>query len=56
MQKSVTKRIRVTKNGKLKRRAVALGHNKTNKTKTQKLRKRKARGFALKDKTLKKYL
>lgn len=56
MQKSVTKRIQLTKTGKIRRRAVALGHNKNNKTQKQKLRKRKNRDLVMKNKTIKKYL
>jgi len=56
MRKSVTKRIQLTKTGKIRRRAVALGHNKNNKSSLQKLRKKKNRDLYMKNKTIKKYL
>ncbi|MFA6365299.1 MAG: 50S ribosomal protein L35 [Candidatus Paceibacterota bacterium] len=45
MQKSVSKRIRVTKNGKVMRRAMTLGHSRTNKSSTQLQRKKGMRGL-----------
>lgn len=56
MKKSVTKRIKRTKTGKVRRRAMALGHNRNNKTKIQKLRKKSERPLSIKSKTLKRYL
>ncbi|GEM_PF-6401878 len=40
VKKSITKRIRVTKRGKVLRRAMALGHAKANKNTVQKKRKK----------------
>lgn len=56
-KKSVTKRIRITKKGKVTRRAMALGHSRSSKSGTQLGRKKKNRdlvGFPMQ--TLKKYL
>lgn len=43
VKKSITKRIRVTKRGKVLRRAMALGHAKANKNTAQKKRKKHLR-------------
>jgi len=56
VQKSVTKRLRITRRGKIIRRAMALGHSKVNKRQIQILRKRKLRGLNLPKKTISKYL
>lgn len=56
MQKSVAKRIVVTKRGKVRRRAMSLGHNKANKRRVQQQRKRKPRGLVISKKTISKYL
>ena len=45
--KSVQKRIRVTRSGKVMRRAMALGHSRANKNSTQMKRKKGARGLNL---------
>ncbi|MCL4391885.1 hypothetical protein M1413_00960 [Patescibacteria group bacterium] len=43
MKKSVSKRIRITKSGKVLRRAMALGHSRANKRTVQIKRKKNAR-------------
>ncbi|KKU98841.1 MAG: hypothetical protein UY32_C0013G0038 [Candidatus Jorgensenbacteria bacterium GW2011_GWC1_48_8] len=55
VQKSVTQRIRITKRGKIMRRAMALGHSKSNKSQVQILRKRKSRELNISEKILSKY-
>jgi len=45
MKKSISKRIKITKTGKLRRRARGLGHSKTNKNANQLLRKKGERTF-----------
>jgi len=55
-QKSITKRIKITRTGKIKRRATALGHSRSNKSSKQMLRKRKSRGLKVKNSVIKKYL
>ncbi|RJQ27774.1 50S ribosomal protein L35 [Candidatus Parcubacteria bacterium] len=55
-KKSVTKRIRVTKNGKVARRPMALGHSRSNKSGTQMGRKKGDRGLSLPMSTIKKYI
>ncbi|MFH1193324.1 MAG: hypothetical protein V1656_03380 [Candidatus Jorgensenbacteria bacterium] len=42
---SFTKRIRITKQGKVLRRAMTLGHSRGNKSGTQLIRKKKMRGL-----------
>lgn len=44
-QKSISKRIRVTKNGKVVRRAMGLGHSRANKSQQQIRRRQKSRGL-----------
>ncbi len=44
-QNSVRKRIRITKTGKIRRRAMALGHSRSNKRTTQMKRKKLSRGI-----------
>jgi ribosomal protein L35 len=43
---SVTSRVRVTKTGKIMRRAMALGHSRSNKTPLQMMRKKRSRGLS----------
>ena len=43
MKKSVSKRIKITKSGKILRRAMALGHSRANKRTAQIKRKKNAR-------------
>jgi len=56
MAKSVTQRVKITKRGKVIRRAMVLGHSKINKSQIQILRKRKSRGLNIPEKVLRKYL
>jgi len=56
MQKSVVKRVKMTKQGKLKRRATTLGHSRSNKSQKEYLRKKGMRNLTIKKKTLKKYI
>jgi len=44
-RKSFTKRIRITKQGKVCRRAMTLGHSRANKSGRQLTRKKKMRGL-----------
>jgi len=46
----------ITKNGKVRRRAMSLGHNKANKRKVQQQRKKNFRGLVMSKKTISKYL
>jgi len=56
-KKSISKRIKITKNGKVTRRAMGLGHSKGNKSNTQKTRRKSKRGLATYGKLIqKKYL
>lgn len=54
-QKSVTKRIKIGKTGKVTRRAMSLGHSRGNKTSVQMQRKNKARSLDIKLKTINRY-
>jgi ribosomal protein L35 len=45
MQKSFSSRLKVTKRGKVQRRATTLGHSRMNKSGTQLRRKRGLRGI-----------
>ncbi len=56
MKNSVKDRIKLTKRGKVKRRAMALGHSRVNKRRIQILRKKKERGLNIPAKIIKKYL
>jgi ribosomal protein L35 len=47
MKNSISDRIKITKKGKIKRRATALGHSRSNKSKIQILRKKKHRGLQM---------
>ncbi len=53
MKNSITERIKITKKGKIKRRALALGHNRTKKRKIHLLRKKNLRDLKIKYKKLK---
>jgi len=55
-RKSVRDRVRVTKRGKVLRRAMALGHSRGNKSSTQMGRKKRARGLDDAAKIVKKYM
>ncbi|MEK7089247.1 MAG: 50S ribosomal protein L35 [Patescibacteria group bacterium] len=53
--KSISKRIRITKNGKVMRRAMALGHSRVNKSSSQMKRKKLSRGLVNSKELIKKY-
>lgn len=55
MKKSISKRIKITKGGKVRRRAMALGHFKVNKTSIQLKRKKRERGLDIKKNLIKKH-
>jgi ribosomal protein L35 len=55
-KKSVQSRLKVTKRGKVLRRAMALGHSRGNKSATQMGRKARNRGLDGAAKIVKKYL
>lgn len=55
-KKSITKRIKITKGGKVRRRAMGLGHSKTNKNANQLLRKLEERSFDISQKVINKNL
>lgn len=55
-RKSVRDRIRVTKRGKVMRRAMALGHSRGNKSSSQMGRKKLSRGLDDGAKIVRKYL
>ncbi len=55
VQKSASKRIRVTKNGKVMRRAGTLGHSRANKNHTAMGRKKRARSLDWPNYLVKKY-
>jgi hypothetical protein len=44
-QKSISKRIQISRNGKVRRRATALGHSRANKTTLQMQRKKRERSL-----------
>jgi len=52
-KQSVRNRIKITKTGKIKRRAMGLGHSRINKSSVQMLRKRKKRGLNIPGKSIK---
>ncbi|MBI2278801.1 MAG: 50S ribosomal protein L35 [Candidatus Brennerbacteria bacterium] len=54
-RKSVRNRIKITKRGKVMRRAMALSHSRGNKSATQLQRKKRARGLDDGAKIVKKY-
>ncbi len=47
MKKSINKRIRITKNGKVVRRPIAVNHSRTRKNAKGVMGKRKTRGLAI---------
>lgn len=47
MKKSITKRIKLTKNGKVVRRPMAVNHSRTRKNAKAVMGKRKSRGLAI---------
>ena len=53
--KSISKRIRITKKGKVMRRAMALGHSRVNKSSSQMKRKKLSRGLVNSKELIKKY-
>lgn len=55
-RKSVTKRIRVTKTGKVMRRAMSLGHSRANKANREMKRKKHSRSIDIPDKVIKRYI
>ncbi|MDP3725129.1 MAG: 50S ribosomal protein L35 [Nanoarchaeota archaeon] len=56
MNKAISKRIKITGGGKIKRRAMGLGHSKTNKNADQLLRKKRQRGLGFSARVINKYL
>jgi len=52
MKDLIKDRIKITKKGKIKRRATTLGHSRSNKTKTQMLRKKKYRNLNISKKKI----
>jgi ribosomal protein L35 len=55
MKKSVSKRIKIKKSGKILRRATSLGHSRTNKNSVQMRRKKNKRGFEMTAKKIRTY-
>jgi len=55
MNKSITKRIRITKTGKIVRRSMGIGHFRTRTTQKNIRNKRKSRSLNFPMKTLKNY-
>ena len=53
--KSISKRMRITKKGKVVRRAMALGHSRVNKSSSQMNRKKLNRGLVNSKELVKKY-
>lgn len=53
MKKSVKSRIKITRSGKIKRRAMALGHSRANKRSIQMLRKKSFRNLNISFKKIK---
>lgn len=56
MKDSISNRIKVTKTGKIRRRAMALGHSRANKRRIELRRKKGARGLNLPRKMIKNYI
>jgi len=56
MKKSISKRLRITKRGKIIRRAMGQGHCRAKKSTTQRKRKKISRGLLHAEKFLKKHL
>ncbi|MBI4033978.1 MAG: hypothetical protein HY378_00305 [Candidatus Brennerbacteria bacterium] len=50
---SIGNRIKITKTGKIRRRAMGLGHSRANKSRGQILRKKKNRGLNIPKKSIK---
>ena len=53
---SFTDRIKITRRGKVRRRATTLGHSRGNKRQTQMNRKKRERNLVITKKVLSKYL
>jgi len=53
---SFTDRIKITRRGKVRRRAMALGHSRGNKSNVQMNRKKRERNLVITKKVLSKYL
>ncbi|MEK7479340.1 MAG: 50S ribosomal protein L35 [Patescibacteria group bacterium] len=56
MKKAISKRIKITGSGKIRRRAMGLGHSKTNKNANQLLRKKGQRELGFSARVINKYL
>lgn len=54
-QKSVSKRIKVKKSGKIMRRATSLGHSRANKNTSQMKRRKNERQLTITSKKIKRY-
>lgn len=54
MKKSISKRIKITKTGKIRRRAKGMGHSKSSKNAKQLLRKKGERGLGVPAKVINK--
>ncbi|MEK7465524.1 MAG: hypothetical protein AAB631_01985 [Patescibacteria group bacterium] len=55
MNKSIKKRITITSTGKIRRRAMALGHSRTNKNSRQMQRKKNTRGIDITSRVITKH-
>ncbi len=55
-RKSITKRIKLTKRGKVKRRAIGISHTKSNKRAAQRNRRKGLRSFAMSQSDIKKLM
>ncbi len=55
MKKSISDRIKITKGGKILRRAMTLGHSRSNKRQAQMLRKKALRILNVPKRTITKY-
>ncbi len=55
-KKSASKRVKVTRGGKVRRRATSLGHSRANKSGLQLGRKKRARGLMLSKQTVEKFI
>ncbi|MEK7574176.1 MAG: hypothetical protein AAB514_01440 [Patescibacteria group bacterium] len=56
MKKSLSKRIKISKNGKILRKAMGLGHCRAKKSTTQRKRRKNLRGLLHGEKFIKKHL
>lgn len=54
--KSISDRIKITRTGKVQRRSMALGHNRSSKKRGVILNRKKSRGLNISLKTVKKYI